>query len=145
VEVTDGPDATSVVVDVHDLEPGFHGFHVHAIGVCEPDSTSPTDPSVTGDFMSAGGHLATGSQVHGSHTGDLPSLYVLPDGTGMLTAMTESFSSEDLLDEDGSAFMVHVGPDNFANIPTRYAPDGPDETTLATGDSGDRLACGVAE
>jgi Cu-Zn family superoxide dismutase len=37
---------------------------------------------------------------------------------------------------------VHADPDNFANILTRYAP-APDATTLATGDAGARIACGV--
>jgi len=37
--------------------------------------------------------------------------------------------------EHGTALIVHAGPDNFANIPSRYAP-APDATTLATGDAG---------
>ncbi|HEY3261566.1 MAG TPA: hypothetical protein VGJ95_15085 [Pseudonocardiaceae bacterium] len=50
--------------------------------------------------------------------------------------------------------MLHVGPDNVANIPTRYSiPDstltsmaaGPDAATLGTGDTGGRYACGVVE
>jgi Cu-Zn family superoxide dismutase len=41
--------------------------------------------------------------------------------------------------------MVHAGPDNFANIPERYAPAGPDEMTRSTGDSGGRIACGVVK
>jgi superoxide dismutase, Cu-Zn family len=47
------------------------------------------------------------------------------------------------MDDEGTAVMVHAGPDNFANIPERYAPNGPDADTLKTGDSGDRIACGV--
>ena len=46
-----------------------------------------------------------------------------------------------LRDADGSALIVHAGPDNFANIPPRYGT--PDADTLATGDSGARAACGV--
>ena len=52
---------------------------------------------------------------------------------------------EDLLDDDGTALMVHSDADNFANIPERYAPEGPDEDTRSTGDAGSRLACGVIE
>jgi len=48
-----------------------------------------------------------------------------------------------LLDQDGSAFIVHSSPDNYANIPTRYAPNGPDQATRSTGDAGTRQACGV--
>jgi superoxide dismutase, Cu-Zn family len=45
----------------------------------------------------------------------------------------------------GSAIIVHAGPDNYANVPKdRYDPD-PDATTLATGDSDGRVACGVVE
>ena len=46
-----------------------------------------------------------------------------------------------VLDDDGAAVMVHADPDNHAHIPSRYG--GPDEDTLATGDAGDRIACGV--
>jgi hypothetical protein len=40
--------------------------------------------------------------------------------------------------------------DNFANIPTRYQSTtegvfGPDSATLATGDAGARVACGVVD
>ena len=50
-----------------------------------------------------------------------------------------------LADLVGRALIVHAGPDNYANIPTRYAAGGPDATTLATGDAGGRAACGVIE
>src|SRR5687767_9284028 len=29
-----------VSVEVDGLPPGFHGFHVHAVGACEPDSAN---------------------------------------------------------------------------------------------------------
>ena len=53
--------------------------------------------------------------------------------------------SHGLADLVGRALIVHAGPDNYANIPTRYAAGGPDATTLATGDAGGRAACGVIE
>lgn len=132
-----------ITVEVSGLPAGFHGFHVHSVGVCEPDSTSPTDPSMTGDFLSAGGHLGAMDASHGTHEGDLPSLFVMADGTGTLTTVTDTMTLADITDEDGSAVMVHADPDNFGNVPERYAPGGPDEMTLATGDSGGRIACGA--
>jgi Cu-Zn family superoxide dismutase len=132
-------------VDVDGLPPGFHGFHVHAIGVCEPDSANPTDPSMTGDFLSAGGHLGAGESDHGEHPGDLPTLYVGASGTGSLTVVLDALTFADLTDDDGSAVMVHEARDNYANIPERYAADGPDEMTLNTGDAGGRIACGPVE
>lgn len=62
-----------------------------------------------------------------------------------MTVATDRISAEDLLDDDGAALIIHDNPDNYGNIPERYAPDGPDEETLSTGDAGDRQACGVFE
>jgi Cu-Zn family superoxide dismutase len=132
-----------VSVDVTGLPPGFHGFHVHAVGVCEPNSVNPTDPSMTGDFLSAGGHIGAGESDHGEHQGDLPILLVTKSGTGSLTAVTDALTLTDLTDDDGSAVMVHAGRDNYANIPERYAPGGPDQMTRNTGDAGGRIACGT--
>jgi superoxide dismutase, Cu-Zn family len=128
--------AVLVRAGVHDLTPGFHGFHVHTVGVCVPP------------FTSAGGHYNPGGAGHGAHAGDMPSLLVLADGTGELRFKTDRFTVAALFDADGSAVIVHAGPDNFANIPTRYYSTtegvfGPDSATLATGDSGARVACGV--
>ncbi|WP_136519334.1 MULTISPECIES: superoxide dismutase family protein [Cellulomonas] len=134
-----------VVVHVDGLEPGFHGFHVHAVGECDPESSPPDDSSRTGAFLSAGGHLGADEGGHSQHAGDLPSLYVTEDGTAHLETVTDMLTDTDLLDDDGSAVMVHSGRDNFANVPERYAPQGPDDETLRTGDSGDRVACGVLE
>jgi Cu-Zn family superoxide dismutase len=112
------------------MPPGFHGFHIHTTGRCEPP-----------DFTSAGGHLNPTGADHGDHAGDLPSLLVNEDGRGLLAAVTDRFSLAELRDDDGSAVMVHSGRDNFANIPARYG--GPDAETRSTGDAGSRLACGV--
>ena len=112
---------------------GFHGFHVHAVGRCEP---------ATG-FTSAGGHLSEPGQTHRHHAGDMPSLLVNGDGRAEMSFKTDRVALSKLFDADGSAIVVHAGPDNFANIPARYAPNGPDAQTLATGDAGGRVACGV--
>jgi superoxide dismutase, Cu-Zn family len=130
----------AVTTAVWGLPAGFHGFHVHTTGLCEPPS-----------FSSAGGHFNPTGADHGDHAGDLPSLLVNGDGTGELHFATDRFTLDSLLDADGSALMVHADRDNYANIPAdRYiqresGEPGPDDDTLATGDAGERAACGVIE
>lgn len=124
------------------LTPGPHGLHIHAVGKCEVDSVAPTG-GAPGDFLSAGGHFAGGGANHPTHAGDLTSLQVRDDGTAMVVTTTSAFTKDDLLAAPGTAIMIHAGADNFSNIPTdRYTP-APDATTLATGDAGKRVACGV--
>ena len=136
-------DGASTVVDVRaiGLTAGAHGFHVHKTGTCEPKSPDPADPSKTGDFLSAAGHLAAEGQSHGSHDGDLPSLIANADGQASLTTLLGGLSMDAVLDADGSAVIVHALPDNFGNVPDRYAAQGVDDTTKKTGDAGPRIAC----
>lgn len=122
-----------VRVNVRNVSPGFHGFHIHSVGEC------------VAPFATAGGHHNPGAQSHAGHAGDMPVLLVNADGKGEARFETDRVTTSSLFDADGSAIIVHAGPDNYANIPTRYAPAGPDATTLATGDAGGRFACGVLE
>lgn len=125
-------DGVSIAVQVSKLLPGFHGFHIHAVGKCDPPG-----------FTSSGGHFNPAGRPHGDHAGDLPNLLVNPDGTAAMTVKTARFKVLDLFDADGSGFIIHANADNHANIPAdRYQP-APDAATLATGDAGGRLACGV--
>jgi len=140
---TIGDGETRVQARINRAAPEFHGFHIHEIGECDPNAPG-------GPFMSAGGHLALPGQTHGAHSGDLPSLLVMEDGTAHLEFVTDRFEVKDLHDSDGSAVMVHAGRDNFANILDRYVSTtsglpGPDQATLNTGDAGSRYACGVIE
>lgn len=125
----------NVTGNVRGLAAGFHGFHFHENGQCVGSSTPP--------FASAGEHLRAADETHPGHAGDMPVLLVGEDGTVQVLVTTDRVTRADVLDSDGSAIIVHAGPDNYANIPTRYAPEGPDAATLATGDSGGRVACGV--
>ena len=129
------------------LAPGFHGVHIHKVGKCEPNSVAPTG-GAPGDFMSAGGHFQAAGHAAEPASGDLTSLEVRNDGTGMLLTTTDAFTMDDLMAGEKTAIIIHAGADNFANIPPdRYnqvngAP-GPDEMTMSTGDAGKRVACGV--
>jgi superoxide dismutase, Cu-Zn family len=129
------------------LTPGFHGMHIHSVGKCEANSVAPTG-GAPGDFNSAGGHFQKAGHTSHPASGDLTSLEVRGDGTAKLVTTTDAFTAEDLLGGAKTAIIIHEKADNFANIPperyqqTNGAPP-PDETTLATGDAGKRVACGV--
>ena len=61
---------------------------------------------------------------------------------------TERFRLSQLFANDGTAVIIHAGRDNYANVSDRYHSHefdvrGPDGLTKATGDAGDRFACGV--
>lgn len=143
VSVSKATHGLSVHVTAAGMPPGFHGLHMHAIGKCEPDSADPAKPGTKGNFLSAGGHLAGGGADHPEHAGDLPVLYVLKDGTGGLTAATDRLTETQLGQEGGVSLVVHAGPDNYANIPTRYAAAGADAETKKAGDAGARIGCAV--
>ena len=109
------------------LPPGMHGIHLHAVGRCDAP-----------DFASAGGHFNPTGREHGlsnpagAHAGDLPMLEARGDGTASLDVRTTRATltgSAGLLDADGTAVVIHAGPD--------------DQRTDPSGNAGARLACGV--
>jgi superoxide dismutase, Cu-Zn family len=118
------------------LPPGLHGIHIHEVGRCE----SP--------FTSAGAHWNPAGRQHGTnnpqgtHASDLFSqtapaegsnLRAAANGTGTLRSVARGVTlapgAMSVFDADGSALVIHVGQD--------------DNVTDPTGNSGDRLACGV--
>ncbi len=146
--------AVRVTARLAGLAAGFHGFHVHTTGTCDPSATDPSGNAFP--FGSAGGHYnPDATSIHGDHAGDMPSLFAMTDGSALLRFKTDRFTTRQLLDSDGSAVIVHAAADNFAHIPgstsaggERYHSHvedvlGPDTATKATGDAGARFACGV--
>lgn len=132
VKVRTARGQTTVEIRARHLPPGWHGVHIHSVGTCE------------GDFSSAGSHLNPDGATHPGHAGDLPQLLVMKDGTARASFATDRFTARSLLDKDGSAFIVHSDPDNYAHVPGRYLDGGsPDQATLGTGDAGSRQACGA--
>jgi superoxide dismutase, Cu-Zn family len=130
-----------------ELTPGFHGLHIHSVGKCEANSVAPTG-GAPGDFNSAGAHFQKAGHTGHPASGDLTSLQVRADGTAKLVTTTDAFTAEDLQGGAKTAIIIHEKADNFANIPPeRYQQVNgnppPDETTMATGDAGKRVACGV--
>ena len=124
--VSDG-ETLSLAVAATGLEPGEHGFHLHTTGSCEAP-----------DFSSAGGHLNPLGREHGSlnpegkHVGDMPNLVVgasrsasVEVDIGPDTAAYRDY----MFDADGTAVVIHAGPDDYRTDPA--------------GDAGSRVACGV--
>lgn len=137
VRFSEFPTYVLVRVELSGLAPGIYGLAVHENGDCQRP-----------DFLSAGDHWDLGNSAHPNHTGDLLPILVMADGTTNAQYRIDSFRMADLLAGDGSSIVLAAEPDNFAHIPTRYqsslgGPAGPDAVTLATGDTGARLACGV--
>jgi len=113
------------------LPAGRLAVHVHENGVCEPP-----------DFASAGGHFAPRGHQHGlenpagPHAGDLPNIRVAPDGAGEVEALNPWVSLREgetgyLLESGGTSIVVHEMTDDYFTDPS--------------GNSGDRIACGVVE
>lgn len=129
------------------LAPGFHGLHIHSVGKCEANSVAPTG-GAPADFNSAGGHFQVPGHSGHPASGDLTSLQVRADGSALLVTTTDAFTADNLLEGEKTSIIIHANADNFANIPSeRYqqvnGTPGPDQTTMATGDAGSRVACGV--
>ena len=120
-----------VIIEMTGLPAGPHGFHVHETGQCDGAD----------GFKSAGGHYAGGKKhgvknAEGPHPGDFPNVNVGQDGVLKAEFFTDRLSLGDggenpLVDEDGSAVVVHAEPDDYASDPAGHA--------------GDRIACGVVE
>jgi Cu-Zn family superoxide dismutase len=128
---------------------GFHGLHIHANDVSSNGDGCIADagqPSATW-FVSADGHWKHDpAELHGQHAGDLPSVYVNADGSASIEFDVDKLTPSEVV---GRAVILHVGPDNFGNVPVGAGTDQytPGATALAktqaTGNAGDRYACGV--
>ena len=126
-EFKENKEGLEMSVKISGLTPGVHGMHIHDIGKC----TAP-------DFKSAGGHFNPEGKKHGKenpegfHAGDLPNLAVAGNGKGKMNVLLPglSFKGKDgILKPGKTALVIHGGPD--------------DGKTDPSGNSGDRIACGV--
>jgi superoxide dismutase, Cu-Zn family len=124
------PEGTGVriVADVAGVDKdGRHGIHVHENGMCEHHPAAADAKP----FATAGGHYNPTNTEHACpptdprHAGDLGNIEI-SGGKGHLELSVANLSMDQL---NGKAVILHAGEDDCKTQPT--------------GNSGDRLACGV--
>lgn len=133
--LSEGPEGVVIRVNVEGLEPGWHAIHFHGVGDCSDAA-----------YKNSGSHVQHGEKEphgllnpEGPDDGDLPNIHAAEDGTVNAELFSERVTLvEDeaderafLLDEDGSALVIHEGPDDHMSQPI--------------GGAGARVACAVIE
>ena len=127
--LSDAGNGVLVTGTLNEVAPGPHAIHFHTVGKCEPP------------FETAGGHFNPTGKQHGimnaagHHAGDMPNIVMPEEGQGVIQIFAAGVSlapgEGSLRDEDGTAIVIHAGPDDYKTDPS--------------GASGDRIACGVVE
>ena len=119
-----------VAMRVRRLTPGKHAVHIHETAACMPCSAAQGhfDPGPNSNTNPDGNHPY--------HAGELVNINIGENGRGTLFTVTTRVSLSDgplsLMDEDGSAFIIHIDPDT-------YCPEGVEAGCAGGG----RAACGV--
>ena len=124
MEQKDG--SVEVQVDLQNVPPGIHGFHVHE------------NPSCADDAKAAGGHFNPTAAPHAGpdaashHAGDFGN--VTADGAGNVKT---TFTTRSI--------TVHDGPASVMSRSVVLHAQADDLTTQPSGNSGGRIACGVVQ
>jgi Cu-Zn family superoxide dismutase len=128
-QLTESANGVLIRLSLTQLATGPHAVHIHETGSCEPST----------NFESAGGHFAPEGRAHGflaeggPHAGDLPMQWASTEGFLRADIFTDRVTLGDgetsLLDDDGSAIVIHAGVDDYQSQPS--------------GNAGDPVACAV--
>ncbi len=104
-----------ITIEVYGLpeKPEFLGMHIHEFGDCSQP------------FDKTGTHYNPSGLEHPMHAGDLPPL-LNNEGYAYMSVFTDRFELEDVL---GKSLIIHANRDDF--------------TTQPSGDSGEKIACGL--
>jgi Cu-Zn family superoxide dismutase len=125
VTLTEVPTGVLLSLDLAGFPAGDHALHIHAVGKCEPPK-----------FESAGPHFNPENKEHGlknpqgPHAGDMPNIHIPKSGKVKIEVLNQMVSlsgKNALLDDDGSAIVIHEGADDYTSDPAGHA--------------GNRLAC----
>ena len=143
VEAVTAEGIKEVTVDmtVKGLSDGKHAVHIHEVAACEPCGAAKGhhDPGPFGESRpdSAGDEVPAKDINHPYHMGDLINIEV-KDGVGRMNHTTNRITLSPgrltILDEDGSAFIIHTNEDTYCD----------EESDLKKGCAGGaRDACGI--
>jgi Cu-Zn family superoxide dismutase len=125
-----GAKGVGLELKLHDLPLGTHGIHFHQNAKCDGP-----------DFKSAGPHFNPDGKKHGfqnpegHHAGDMMNFTVNKSGkasqklTDSDVGMGDGTDSHSLFSNGGTALIIHAKEDDMKTDPS--------------GNSGDRIACGV--
>ena len=126
--ITPSGKGVRIKLNVHDLPPGEHAIHFHEVAKCEGP-----------DFKTAGAHFNPDNKKHGlknaegPHAGDMNNFMVNPKGMSMATVTDTRVNlgsdSHSLFANGGTALVIHEKGDDMKTDPS--------------GNSGNRIACGV--
>ena len=137
----EGIKEVTVKMMVEGLSDGKHAVHIHEVGACEPcgEAKGHHDPGPFGQSRpdSATDDVPAADINHPYHMGDLINIEV-KNGKGEMMHTTNRVTLSpgrlSILDEDGSAFIIHTNPDTYCD----------EESDLKKGCAGGpRDACGV--